>query len=245
MKLHFNKSTFVNSLLGPVSKLSDNLLLDFQTSNQKSGWSAKTIVSSADNSTILLGEIPCVVDDPFKCVIPDCKTFLRLFSGIEKDQIELTLDSNVIKYKDGSFSFKYHLLDESYIVNKKSISEEKLKSLSFDTSFIMTKQKLSEIIKFNSIVPDAEKLYFVTEGNKILAKLGDELKSNTNEIVTEVSAPGSVTGLALVDKFPINIQNVLLFSFNDDSISVSINHQLKVFKFETPNLSYIVSGLVK
>lgn len=245
MKLQLNKSTFVNNLLGPVSKLSDNLLLDFQPSDWKSGWSAKTIVSSADNSTILLGDIPCVVDDPFKCVIPDCKTFLRLFSGIDNDQIELSIDSNVIKYKEGSFSFKYHLLDESYVVNKKSISEEKLKALTFDTSFVMTKQKLSEIIKFNSIVPDAEKLYFVSEGNKIIAKLGDDLKSNTNEIVTEVSISGSIIGKSLSDKFPINIQNILLFSFSEDEITVSINHQLKIFKFESSNLTYIVSGLVK
>lgn len=243
MKLQLNKSNFVNNLLGPVSKLSDNLLLDFHSSD--TGWSAKTIVSSADNSTILLGNIPCNVEDPFKCVIPDCKTFLRLFSGIEQEQITLNIDSNVIKYKDGSFSFKYHLLDESYVVNKKSISEEKLKSLTFDTSFVMTKQKLSEIIKFNSIVPDAEKLYFISEGSKILAKLGDELKSNTNEIVTEVSVQNSIVGSCLVEKFPVNIQNVLLFSFNSDEIKVSINHQLKVFKFENENLSYIVSGLVK
>lgn len=173
------------------------------------------------------------------------RLFWCLFSGIDQDQIQLSIDSNVIKYKEGSFSFKYHLLDESYVVNKKSISEEKLKALSFDTSFVMTKQKLSEIIKFNSIVPDAEKLYFVSEGNKVLAKLGDELKTNTNEIVTEVSISGTVIGAPLIDKFPINIQNILLFSFSEDEITVSINHQLKVFKFESSNLTYIVSGLVK
>jgi hypothetical protein len=245
MKLQLNKSSFVNNLLGPVSKLSDNLLLDFQPSNWKAGWAAKTIVTSADNSIILLGDIPCVVDDPFKCVIPDCKTFLRLFSGIDYDQIVLNIDSNVIKYKEGSFSFKYHLLDESYIVNKKSFSEEKLKTLEFNTTFKMTKQKLSEIIKFNSIVPDAEKLYFYSEGKTILAKLGDELKSNTNEIVTEVSVPDSVEGNGLFDTFPINIQNILLFSFGNEDIQVSVNHKLKIFKFETPNLCYIVSGLVK
>lgn len=244
MKLQLNKNLFVNHLLGPVSKLSDNLLLDFQPFSHKAGWAAKTIVSSADNSTILLGDVPCVVDDPFKCVIPDCKTFLRLFSGIDEEQIQLTIDSNVIKYKQGSFSFKYHLLDESYVVNKKSLSEEKIKSLTFDTSFVMTKQKLSEIIKFNSIVPDAEKLYFITEGAKVLAKLGDELKTNTNEIVTEVSY-GNYEGKPLLDKFPINIQNVLLFSFGNEEITARINHTLKVFKFETENLSYIVSGLVK
>lgn len=244
MKLQLNKNLFVNHLLGPVSKLSDNLLLDFQSSSYKAGWAAKTIVSSADNSTILLGDVPCTVDDPFKCVIPDCKTFLRLFSGIDEEQIQLTIDSNVVKYKQGSFSFKYHLLDESYVVNKKSLSEEKIKALTFDTSFVMTKQKLSEIIKFNSIVPDAEKLYFITDGTKVLAKLGDELKTNTNEIVTEVSH-GEYEGKPLLDKFPINIQNVLLFSFGNEEITVKINHSLKVFKFETENLSYIVSGLVK
>lgn len=243
MKLLLNKNVFVNNLLGPVSKLSDNILLDFQPSDYKSGWSAKTIVNSSDNSVILIGDIPCVVDDPFKCVIPDCKTFLRLFSGIDKDQIELDIDSNVIKYKDNSFSFKYHLLDESYIVSKKSISEEKLKSLTYDTTFVMTKQKLSEIIKFNSIVPDAEKLYFVTENGKVLAKLGDELKTNTNEIVTQIS--DTYEGKLLVDKFPVNIQNILLFSFSEEEVKVNINQALKIFKFESTNLTYIVSGLVK
>jgi hypothetical protein len=243
MKLLLNKNTFVNNLLSPVSKLSDNLLLDFQPSDYKAGWSAKTIVNSSDNSVILIGDIPCTVEEPFKCVIPDCKTFLRLFSGIDQDQINLDIDSNVIKYKEGSFSFKYHLLDESYVVNKKSISEEKLKALSFDTTFVMTKQKLSEIIKFNSIVPDAEKLYFATENGKMLAKLGDELKSNTNEIVTQISE--TYEGKNLADKFPVNIQSILLFSFNEDEIKVSINQALKVFKFESTNLTYIVSGLVK
>lgn len=243
MKLQLNKDTFVNNLLGPVSKLSDNILLTFQPSDWKSGWSAKTVVNSPDNSVILLGDIPCMVEDPFRCVIPDCKTFLRLFSGITQDQISLEIDSNVIKYKEGSFSFKYHLLDESYIVSKKSISEEKLKAIAYDTTFTITKQKISEIIKFNSIVPDAEKLYFVTENNKILAKLGDELKTNTNEIVTQVS--DSYEGKILADKFPVNIQNILLFSFNEDEVKVSVNHTLKVFKFESPNLIYIVSGLVR
>lgn len=242
MKLALNKNDFVSNLLHPVSKLADNLLLDFQQSSDTS-YLAKTLVTSLDNSVILLGNAPCNAEEPFRCVIPDCKTFLRLFTGIEQEKITLDIDSNVIKYKDGSFSFKYHLLDESYIVNKKAVNEEKLNALSFDTSFQMPKQKFSEIIKFNSIVPDAEKLYFISEGTKILAKLGDEQKCNTNEIVTEIS--NNYEGKMLVDKFPINIQNILLFSFSTEEIKVSINHQLKVFKFEAPNLSYIVSGLVR
>jgi len=244
MKLTFQKKTFVDNLLGPVSKLSDNLLLEFKEKDK--GYIAKTLVTSADNSVILLSNIDCKVDNPFRCVIPDCKTFLRLFSGIEQDNITLDVDSNVIKYKDKSFSFKYHLLDESYIVNKKSINEDRLANLSFDTTFSVTKSVLSDIVKYNSIVPDAEKLYFFTDSSSVSAKLGDEQKTNTNEIVTEISE--AFEGTPLSGTFPINIQNLLLFSFagdNANQINVSINHQLKVFKFTNANLTYIVSGLVR
>ena len=242
MNLVLNKNHFVEHILAPVSKLADNVLLDFATLDDGEVVS-KTFVNSADNSMILLAHVPCKATEAYKCVIPDCKTFLRLFSGINEETITLNVDTNVIKYQDGSFSFKYHLLDESYIVQKKSISEEKINNLKFDTTFTITKQKLSEIIKFNSIVPDAEKLYFLTDGTKVFAKLGDEQKSNTNEIVTELNS--SFEGESLTDSFPINIQNVLMFSFSTDQIEVSVNQQLKVFQFKTPNLKYIVSGLVK
>ena len=242
MNLSLNKNDFVNYLLGPVSKLADNLLLEFDIEGTKS--IAKTLVSSADNSVILLSHIECEVGKPTKCVIPDCKTFLRLFANIESDKVTLNVDDNSIKYKEANgFSFKYHLLDESYIVNKKSINETKLNELKFDTTFSLTKQKLSELIKFNSIVPDAEKLYVSTNDNSVIVKLGDEQKANTNEIVTEASQ--SFQGTSITEAVPLHIQNLLLFSFVEDTINVSLNQSLKVFKFETSSLKYIVSGLVK
>ena len=239
MKLAVNKNKFVNDLLSPASKLSENLVLEFDSEKNL----CKTFVNSADNSVILIGSASCKVQDPIKCVIPDCKTFLRLFSGIDDENIALSVESNFIEYKNSQISFKYHLLDESYIVNKKTISEEKLSKIEFDTKFSITKQKLSEIIKFNSIIPDVEKIYFFTRDQKVYCKVGDEQKSNTNEITTEASS--EFTGSPIAEPFPLNVHNILLFTFNTDVISVSINHQLKVFKFETPNLLYVVSGLVK
>jgi hypothetical protein len=242
MKITFDKNSFLNNLLSPVSKLSDNLVLEFQN-NAGSNWEAKTLVSSSDNQTILMGKMACTVNEPFQCVIPDCKTFLRLFSGIEENQITLNFDTNSIKYSNGPFSFKYHLLDESYIFNKKSVSEAKLNALTYDTEFIITKQKFSEIIKFNSIIPDAEKLYFLTKDSGVLFKISDEAKCNMNEIIAQASS--SFEGESLSGSFPINIKNILLFTFNAEEILIKINQSLKVFQFETPHLSYIVSGLVK
>lgn len=243
MKLTLNKSDFVNNILTPASKLADNLLLDVQTSDDNTNWVVKTIVSSSDNSVILIGNVSCGVSDPLRCVIPDCKTFLRLFAGIDEDQINLVVDTNAIKYKDSNLSFKYHLLDESYIVNKKSISEDKLNQIAYDVVFTTTKSKFSEVLKFNSIIPDAEKLYFFTENKKMFAKIGDDQKSNTNEIVTEIS--NAYEGEPLLDPLPLNIQHILLMSFASDAIQISINQKLKVLKFSTPHMQYIVSGLVK
>ena len=66
MKLTLNKNEFVNNLLGPVSKLADNLLLDFKEIQDSAGvWTAKTLVTSSDNSVILMGSVPCAVKDAF------------------------------------------------------------------------------------------------------------------------------------------------------------------------------------
>jgi hypothetical protein len=43
----------------------------------------------------------------------------------------------------------------------------------------------------------------------------------------------------------LNIQSILMFSFDVNDIHVHVNHQYKIFKFETSYLSYVVSGLVK
>lgn len=236
MKLVVNKNSFADNLLIPASKLSDNVALKITTE------SVSTLVTSSDNSTILQAKVPCKGEEGH-CIIPDCKAFLRLFSGIQEEEPSLNIESSLISFKSKNFSFKYHLLDENYFATKKSISEEKLDQLQFDTTFGLTKQKLNEILKFNSIIPDAEKLYFQTSRDTVIAKLGDDQKSNTNEIETEVAV--LFAGEEINEKLPINIQNILLLSFSGDPIAVSINQSLKIFKFETSNTKYIISGLVK
>lgn len=242
MKLIVNKTDFSNFIATPASKLADNLLLNFVVEGPAA--TIKTLVASADNSVVFIGKTNCKVSNPTKCIIPECKTFLRLFSGIEsQNDISLEITTNAIHYKDSSFSFKYHLLDEGYLTEKKSISEEKLNQIKFDTTFEITKSKLSEIFKYNSIIPEAEKLYFYTENQKILAKVGDDQKSNTNEIVAELAS--SFTGEELNEPLPINIQNILLMTFSTENIQVMVNKTLKIVKFSNNNVQYIVSGLVK
>lgn len=242
MILTVNKTNFINDVVVPVSKIADNLQLTFDVVDGQSFL--KTHVSSTDNSIIFLAKLPCNVDAPSAAIIPDCKTFLRLLAGVETEELKLEFATNSIKYKDPSFSFTYHLLDESYAINRKSISEEKINSLKFETRFVLTKTKLAEILKYNSIIPEAEKLYFYTDSDKtVQAEINDKQKANTNNIKIKIA--NQFSGNSISTEMPLNLQNLLLFSFSDNDITVEINHQLKVFKFEASNVKYVVSGLVK
>lgn len=238
MTLTISKSDLIDSLLGPVSKISDNVCITFDGTS-----CLKTIVTSSDNSLVLLVRLPCTTDCSVKCVIPDCKTFLRLFSGITEDTLTLNIHDNYIEYVGKDITFKYHLLDESYVINKKSLSEDKINKLEFDTTFTISKRVFSEISKFHSILPDSEKLYFFAKDGAVSIKIGDEQKANTNQM-TMVASTG-FSGLPPTIDAPISIQNMLLMSFADQDIEVSVNHKLKVYKFKTEAVSYIAFGLVK
>lgn len=238
MNFKISKTHLLEFLLGPVSKLSDNICLSFEGDNI-----VKTLVASTDNSLVLLAKLPCATNFINKCVIPDCKTFLRLFSNISDQEITLHIHDNHIKYKSSELTFKYHLLDESYVINKRSLSEDKINNLKFDTNFTINKKFFSEISKFHSILPDSEKLYFYSNNQQVMAKIGDEQKANSNELT--LIASNKFDGLPLNSESPINIQNIMLMSFTDEDISVSLNHELKVYKFSSSLMSYIVFGLVK
>jgi hypothetical protein len=242
MKFTVSKSSFLENLLVPAGKLAENVSLNFIKSEKSQ---VKTIVSNADKSAILIVNIPCAVEETFRCVIPDCKTFLRLFSGIDTEDEMITLEvvDNVVKYSSSTISFKFFLLDEFFLTDKKTINEEKINAIPLNTKFTLTKNKFSELLKFNSIIPDAEKLYFFTKSGKVYAKVGDEQKTNTNEIITDVCE--KFEGDTLLESIPIDIKNLLIMNFATDEISVGINHELKIFIFSTPHLKYVVSGLVK
>ena len=135
------------------------------------------------------------------------------------------------------------ILDEAYYAVKKGINADKLAAIKFDTEFQITKSKFQDLIKFNSIIPEAEKLYFYQVGKEIHAKVGDNQKVITNEISALVCE--SFTGSPLKEELPLNMQSILLMSFRQNDITVSINQQLKLFQFSTDFGKYIISGLVK
>ena len=111
MTFTVNREQFINSILSPSSKLTDNLLLFTETTNKQEKL-LKTLTTSSDNSAILLSDCKFDGDILSKLIIPEIKTFLRLFSNIDEELATLTINDNQIFYEDKKFSFKYFLLDE-------------------------------------------------------------------------------------------------------------------------------------
>lgn len=239
MKVTLDREAFVDGLLSPASKLSDNI--EIKITKDK----ATALVASADYSVILQAVVPCSSKEERTCIIPDCKAFLRLFTCISDPEIELEIKEATVckKATKGGIAFKYHLLDEAYYSTKKGINAEKLSQIKFDTSFVIAKEKFQELIKFNSIIPDAEKLYFYPFQDEIHAKIGDNQKETSNEISTAVCK--EFEGEPLKEELPLNMQSILLMSFRRNNIQISINQKLKLFQFMTDHGKYIISGLVK
>lgn len=239
MEISLNKREFVDSVLNPASKLAENVCLEIAPSRER----IKTLVTTADGSTIMLASAPCEASIVSKWIIPDCKSFLRLIQGIDSDSIVLSIEDNFVRYKSPVFTFKYHLLDESFVSAKKAINEEKINSLEFETGFEMPKAKFAEVLRFNSIIPEAEKLYVFTEGSKVHARIGDDQKHNTNEVTLDIA--DEYSGEGIKSPIPLNIQSLLLMSFAQDFVSVAVNQQLKIFSFESGSTKYVISGLVR
>lgn len=242
MKFTVKKTDFLNFILTPASKLADNLTLTLQKTDDDSIKTIKSLIVSA-NSLICKAETKCNASEETNLIIPDCKSFARLVTSISDDIVNFEVTENCLIFLNKDFNFKYYLLDESYTSTKKSLSEEKINNLEFHTNFKLSKAKFSEIVKYNSILPDAEKIYFFTDTKSVFIKLGDEQRTNLNELTLQISQEFS--GQALTEKIPIGIENLLLFSFVEDEFLVSVNHALKILKFQSNNLSYIISGLVK
>jgi hypothetical protein len=239
MTIKIDKKIFLDSFLIPISKLTDNVTIDFKVKE------ISTIVSSADNSVVLICNAPCDIEgDPIKCIIPDCKSFVRLVNTIEENEPVFVITDNKIVYKHKLISFKYHLLDEVYSISKKGLNENKLKSVEYDTEFTISKKQFSELLRLNTIIPDSEKMYFHTEDSSVFCRLADDQKANINEVRIEVS--NKFTGKPLPEStFVINSQSLILTTFTNEHIKANVNHELKIFKFQTQFTCYMIFGLVK
>jgi len=242
-KLTLNKELFVQKFLLPISKLADNVSLIPE------GDELYAVCSSQDGSIVLLAtlKLDTTLDGIVRINLPDVKKFVRLLECIEDNNIELTLEDNHIKYNTSNFKFNYFLLEDSYM-QRCPVNPTKIKSLKYDSGFLLPNTKFNEVLKGSSIATDSDKLYFYTKNEEVYAELNDYERQNINNLTYLVT--DKFVGEPIKNVLPLNLENIrMLAGLRVDSITVKINNTLKVTLFEVEdrnvNIKFVISALVK
>lgn len=241
MKFKTNKTSFIKDILIPISLINDRAVISVDATD------TTCIVSNSENNIILYLKSKITSDTPIELNIGDIKKLLRALDCIEQDEIEINLTSQFISYETDAVTFKYHLLQPG-LIQRHTISIEKINKLSFDTEFILNKEGLSRIAKGTSFAIDTNKLYFYTKDRNVYANLADYTVSQSDSIGFKIT--DGFTGNELKTQLPISVECFKLFQgYKDPTIHVKVNSQLKILVFEITTLlssaKYIISGLVK
>ena len=241
--LSFNRESFVQKFLLPVSKLTDNASILFDEE------SVSTTCASQDGSVVLL--VSYKTDTPVKGIsrinLPDVKKFIRLIDCVDTENMTLSVIDNHLSYETTSQRFNYFLLEDSFM-QRCPVNPEKVKKLKYDTGFILTNSNFNNVLKGSSIATDSDKLYFYTKDSSVYAELNDYERQNINNITYLVA--DKFVGEPIKNVLPLNLESVrLLAGIKSNEFVVKINNELKVTLFQIEengvDIKFIISALVK
>jgi hypothetical protein len=242
--------SYLEKLLKPVNRLTESCVLN---ANEESLY---TICSSMDNTVILYAKanLPVAVNTPVKLNLISIK---KLLSGLEclgdNGEFSIESDSNFIKCQNIDHDtqektfFKYHLVDDS-VVKEAPVNINKIASLKFNTEFVITTNKIKQLMSGYAFASDLTKIYFTTRENKVVAEINDKTLQNVDHI--NLIASSSYTGEPITEPIPLSMEVFKNLSHCKTDIRVRLNTQYKVFIFqnteeENVELKYIISALVK
>lgn len=241
-----DRDRFVKSFLSPISKMSESACVSVHADR------IQTVVNSPDSSLILYAtrEMPnksVEQDSPLTLNIPNVNKFINLLSCVADDDIAVTYDQNKIVCSSGELKFQYHLLDDG-ILKIPSINIQKIKALEFDTSFFLTKDNLTSLMRASTFATDTDKLYVYTDGSNVIGELTDKQQMNVDSFRQPISM--SYTGNSITSPLAINFELIRVISslrINQECrITVHVNNSNSVLLFDIAcdgnKLKYITSA---
>lgn len=241
MKINIpDKKDFIQNYIAPISTLNTVCCIDVKSNI------ARTICSTASNTICLIADTPISSDEERSLNIPDIRRLSGIFSVLKKKDINLSVNTNNIKYDDGEYKFSYHLLEDG-MIKKTTINLDKVRSLNWDTTFSVDEQSLDILFKGTSFASGTNKVYFYTENNALMAELGDKTKHNVDSFITTLSP--TFEGKEIVKPLPISLDTFRLISYNNATkIQFQINTQYGMLRLNVikgaADLTYIMSALI-
>lgn len=227
--------------LESISKINESTIL---TSREGKDGLITSLVSSADNTLILYGEISGVSTNFNGTLnIPDLKKLIRVIDSIDTSDLSLTVNNNSVEYRGKSLKFKYHLYEDGFL-SKPAINVDKIKSFNYDINFTLKKEQISSIIKGSTFATETNKLYLYTQDGSLKGELTDRARHNTDVFALDL---GEVD--FTLSPLPINFDNIKLLSFIGEDIKFGINTEYGVTVIDICNnnikLKYIITSLTQ
>ena len=225
------------TFLDTVSKISDSAIFNVKKDKLTS------LVSSIDNTLILYSEyiIPSQFEDTLN--VPDVKKLSRVLDTLNSDEVNLTINSNNIQYSGSDVKFKYHLFEEGFLAPP-NLNLEKINAFKFDIEFNLDKLTLQQIFKGSTFTSETNKIYFYTEGEKLMAELTARARHNTDNFTISLGEANFT-----LDPTSVNFDNIRLLSIINNEFKVKVNTEygVVVFEIEDSNikLKYIISTLTQ
>jgi len=237
------KENLINKFLNPISNISDLSVLTIDSNKITS------LNKTADNNVVLFAEIPYSGDSNTKIDlnIPNVKKLIKILETIDGSNVEFTINNNNLEYKSSHTKFKYHLL-ENGIITIPSINLNKVNSFEWDTEFIITYDKFTQLHKSSTFITDSNKIYFYAENGQIHAELNDHTRSNI-DCYSTIIAEG-YKGEPIDTPIPLSFDVFrMLYVVKNAEIAVKINSTKGVAIFDISGdgykLQYITTALVK
>tara|TARA_R100001129_G_scaffold49329_1_gene34107 strand:+ start:452 stop:1174 length:723 start_codon:yes stop_codon:yes gene_type:complete len=232
-----NKGEFLK-FLDAISKINDQgVILDIKDKQ------ISALVSSLDSTLILHTNFDIDCDIETVLNIPDVKKLKHVLDTIEKDEIELIINSNNLEYKGKDVKFKYHLYEEGFIT-RPNINLDKISKFKYDVEFDLDKATLQRIFKGCGFAHETNKIYFYTEDGNLMAELTDRSRHNTDNFTLSI---GKVK--FDLEAVPLNLDNLRLLTSIDNKFDVKVNTEFGVVVFDIESngikLKYIISALTQ
>jgi hypothetical protein len=234
----------ISRFLTPVVKMSDSARISVQSDR------ITALVASPDNSLILFAKSiqdNSQLDDAVNLNVPNVTRLINLLSCLNDTSVAMEYDNNQVVCKSGDLKFMYHLLDDD-IIKIPGVDIEKIRQLDINTSFFMTKDTLTQLIKASSFTTDTDKLYISSRESKIIGELTDKQQANVDSFSRPISM--SYTGDELTEPIAINFELFRMIGalrlHRDCKIIVRVNSENGVVIFDIVcddnKLKYITSA---
>jgi hypothetical protein len=229
----------LEKFLNSISKIHDQCILKIEKDN------ISCLVSSADNTLILLANTKIEEGFVRNLHLPDIKKLTRVFECVDDELVTLKVNSNNIEYTSPGSKFKYHLFEDNFLTEP-PIKAEKIKNFNTDFSFTLSKEDYQKMVKGSTFVTDTNKVYFYTQNGELFVDLTDKARCNTDSYSLKI---GSDIKGELPNQIPINFDNFKLINNFANNVLVSVNSQYGVMLFdievEDIKCRYVITSLTQ